>query len=102
MKEFSANEMEAMIWSDELGVAPSIDLHEKMIENALIDLEARIHHSMMRSEQVIKIIHGGGTGKLRNAIHEWLETQELVLYFRDSTKPGEAGNVTYALLASLR
>jgi DNA mismatch repair protein MutS2 len=94
---------EAAIFAAEIGEAPSIDLHEENVNLALDRLETFLHREMMRGTEVIKIIHGRGTGTLRKAIHAWLQKQTaLVPYFRDAEATHGAGGVTYAALYRIK
>ena len=94
---------EAAIFAAEIGEAPSIDLHEENVNIALARLETFLHHEMMSGTEVIKIIHGRGTGTLRGAIHIWLQKQTaLVPYFRDTETTHGAGGVTYAALYRIK
>ena len=89
---------ETLIFAAEMGGAPSIDLHGDFVDVALTRLDEFLHQQFLRGSEVIKIIHGRGTGKLRRAIHVWLKKQELVRYFRDSQAPTQQGGVTLAVL----
>ena len=81
-----------------MGGAPSIDLHGDSVDLALARLDEFLHQQFLRDTEVIKIIHGRGTGKLRQAVHAWLKKQELVRYFRDSQAPTQQGGATFAVL----
>lgn len=99
-----SNPDEAAIFAAELGgEAPEIDLHElDSIDQAIHRLDAFINHEAVAGTEVIRIIHGHGTGKLRAEVEKYLRSQtELVKRFRGSNKPGEQGAVTYAALERL-
>jgi DNA mismatch repair protein MutS2 len=55
------------------------------VGEALAELEPFINHAHAAGLQEVRIIHGLGTGKLRNAVREELERHPLVAEFR----PGE-------------
>ncbi|MFZ4856614.1 MAG: endonuclease MutS2 [Desulfuromonadaceae bacterium] len=55
------------------------------VSEALAELEPFINHAHAAGLQEVRIIHGLGTGKLRNAVREELERHPLVAGFR----PGE-------------
>ncbi len=94
---------EAAIFAAEIGEAASIDLHEESVNLALDRLETFLHHELMSGTEVIKIIHGRGTGTLRRAIHTWLQTQtSLIPYFRDAETSHGAGGGTYAALYRIK
>lgn len=93
------NPHESAIFAAELGEAPEIDLHGESVDVAVRLLDAFVNHEFVAGTDVVKIIHGRGEGKLRNAIHEYLKTQtELVAYFRDAQSKKQQGGVTYAAL----
>ncbi len=87
------------IFAAELGDAPEIDLHGMDVPLAVSQLDQYINHEFVAGSEAVKIIHGRGTGKLRDAIHAYLKKQtELVAAFRDSRSPGQQGGVTIAAL----
>lgn len=90
---------ESKIFGAELsGNAPSVDLHGLDTEAGVHDLDLFLHSAFMRGEEVVKVIHGRGTGKMREAVHMFLSTQELVEMFRDGHGPAEISGVTYVVL----
>jgi len=94
---------EQALFAAEIGEAPEIDLHGMRVEEALGILESFLHAELMQGTQVIKIIHGRGSGVLRDVIHAWLtEQKELVLYFREAEEQNAHGAITYAVLESIR
>jgi DNA mismatch repair protein MutS2 len=56
------------------------------VEEALTELEPFIHHAAAAGLAEVRIIHGIGTGRLRDAVREELERHPLVV----SHRPGEA------------
>ncbi len=96
-------EMEREVWAAEMGDPAKIDLHGMEKHIALSELESFLHAEMMMGTRVIKIVHGRGTGKMRALVHDWLKKQKnLVLYFRDSLAPNQAGGATLALLEKVK
>lgn len=94
-----SDQFESAIFAAELGEAPEIDLHGETVDVALSLLDAFINHEFVTGTEVVKIIHGRGSGKLRAAIHDYLKEQtELVAYFRDAQSPAQQGGATYAAL----
>jgi dsDNA-specific endonuclease/ATPase MutS2 len=91
---------ESAIFAAELGEAPTIDLHELMKDEAISQLDQFLNHEFVDGTEVIKIIHGRGTGKLRDVIHAYLGDQELVAKFRDAETQNQKGGVTFAALYS--
>jgi DNA mismatch repair protein MutS2 len=93
------NSFESALFAAELGVAPEIDLHGEDIDTAQVRLDQFINHEFVAGTEAVKIIHGRGEGRLRDAIHAYLRKQkELVALFRDSAAPGQQGGVTIAAL----
>lgn len=98
-----SDQYETAIFAAELGSAPEIDLHGETVDEALVRLDQFINHEFVAGTEVVKIIHGRGSGKLRAAIHDYLRKQtELVAYFRDAQTPAQQGGATYAALHKSR
>ncbi|OGL63343.1 hypothetical protein A3C09_03695 [Candidatus Uhrbacteria bacterium RIFCSPHIGHO2_02_FULL_47_44] len=90
---------ESKIFGAELsGNAPSIDLHGLDTDAGVHDLDIFLHSAFMRGEDVIKVIHGRGTGKMREAVHAFLSKQNIVETFRDGRSAAEISGVTYVVL----
>lgn len=86
----------------EIGEAPEIDLHGDSVDLALSRLDTFVHQELMRGSEAVKIIHGRGTGKLRDAVLAWLrKNPNLVAAFRDASAPGQQGGMTVAALHRL-
>ena len=77
------------------GNTPSeINLVGQRVEEAIDQLENFLNRSLMARLDQIRVVHGFGTGRLRNGIHTWLRTQPAVTAFRlgkDNADPGGAG-----------
>ena len=94
-----SNPFETAIFAAELGDAPSLDLHGMSVDVALSQLDAFINHEFVEGTEAVHIIHGRGTGKLRDAIHAWLKKNtEMVAAYRDARDPRKMGGVTIAAL----
>ena len=78
-----------------IGATPSeINLVGMRVEEALDALAAYLDRSAMARMPEVRIIHGFGSGALRNAIQEWLSKNPLVADFhigRDGKEPGGGG-----------
>jgi Mismatch repair ATPase (MutS family) len=97
------HDLDALFFSAELGGAPELDLHGMNSDIAIGELDYFLNRQWHHKEPIIKIIHGRGSGILRQAIHTWLKQhKKLILAFRDSTQLDEAGAVTYIALAPIR
>ncbi len=84
------------------GSAPrgEINLIGMDANTALIELERFVEEAYAGGLTSVKIVHGVGTGVLRNVVHEFLSTCERVRFFR-SAYPREGGSgVTIAFLRS--
>ena len=94
--------LDPLFFSAELGGALELDLHGSSVDVALGQLDSFLHVHWHHHEEIVRIIHGRGTGTLRLAIHRWLKGQpKMVAAFRDSTRLDEAGAVTYVAFRSL-
>ncbi|HUH04677.1 MAG TPA: endonuclease MutS2 [Kofleriaceae bacterium] len=65
----------------------TLDLRGGRVEESLAELDRYIDRSLRESREVMFVIHGHGTGALRRAVREQLQTHPGVLRFR----PGESG-----------
>ena len=65
-----------------LNISPEIDLRGQMPEEAVSQAEKYIDEAFLASLTTVTIIHGKGTGALRNAIHAMLKRQPNVKEFR--------------------
>jgi len=64
------------------------------VEEALLQLEPYIHECLLAHLDEVRIIHGYGTGRLRQGIHEWLRRQPYIKGYwlgKDFVDPGGAG-----------
>jgi DNA mismatch repair protein MutS2 len=74
-----------------------LDLRGARVEDALVALEARIDALLLAGGERLEIIHGVGTGALRDAVRRRLRELSEVREVRDADTPGRDG-VTIALL----
>jgi DNA mismatch repair protein MutS2 len=76
--------------------AASLDLHGRTVEEAVELVEAFINDALLAGHGEVVIIHGRGTGKVRDAVHLLLRRIATVVTFRlDPRNPG-ATIVTFA------
>ena len=59
-----------------------LDYRGMRAEEALRDLDQAIDNALLNNTDFISIIHGKGTGALREAIHSYLSSHPSVAYFR--------------------
>ena len=76
-------------------VAPPgrIDLHGLIVEQALVRLVDEINRSLLRGADRVEVVHGKGSGRVRDAVHRHLASMPVVAAFR--LDPRNAG-VTWA------
>jgi len=60
------------------GFIPEIDLHGNNVEDALELLDRFLDQAMLSDERELTVIHGHGTGKLKNAVRRHLMTSAYV------------------------
>ncbi|MCD7722424.1 MAG: endonuclease MutS2 [Clostridiales bacterium] len=63
-------------------VKSQIDLRGKTVDEALGELDAFIYSCILSNIETISIIHGKGTGALRQGVHKMLRTHKSVKEFR--------------------
>jgi DNA mismatch repair protein MutS2 len=84
-----------------VGASPGIevDLRGKRAEDALDDLERYLDAAYLAGLPFVRIIHGKGTGKLRQAVREALGTHPHVKSFESGGEKEGGDGVTVAKLA---
>jgi len=83
----------------EMGGCPETDLHGRDVVDAEMEAERFLAAAYRQGDQVVKIIHGRGTGTLQEAMRRLLSRHPLVAYARGSHNPNEQGAVMYAVIA---
>jgi DNA mismatch repair protein MutS2 len=76
--------------------ASKLDLRGARVEEALAVLEARISAVLLAGGEQLEIVHGVGTGALRDAVRQKLRELPEVREVRSADEPGREG-VTLAL-----
>lgn len=85
---------EELLWIAEYGDVPTIDLHGLSTLTAEHELAQFVHEQSYRHTPVICIIHGHGTGKLKEMAEYWLRAHpELVAYARPSLGTRGSGTI---------
>ncbi len=59
-----------------------IYVRRMQIDDALFKLDHFLNNSFMKGDREFRIVHGKGTGKLRQAIHDYLSKHPLVKSYR--------------------
>lgn len=81
------------------GVSPRLDLRGRTVEDALEQLDRHLDAAMLAGLPWVHIVHGKGTGALRQAVRDFLSRHPLVRSFRPGGD-GEGGDgVTVAILS---
>ena len=74
-----------------------INLHGQRVEDALTNVEQFLNDASLGNLETVRIVHGKGTGILRQAVREYLDSHPLVVNW--ASDEGPAGNgVTVAWL----
>lgn len=66
-------------------IKSSLDIRGKRVDEALMELESYISQAILANLSQLTIIHGKGTGALREAIHNYLKEHSSVSSFRIGT-----------------
>jgi DNA mismatch repair protein MutS2 len=94
------NRYESLFFQGEMdSETPSCDLHGLTSDRAISECDSFINHEFMNGTEVVRIVHGRGTGKLRDKIHKFLKSHELVEDFRDSQNPNLILGMTIVILS---
>ena len=64
------------------GVKPEVDLRGMMVEEAIAATEQFIDTASLSNLETVTVIHGKGTGALRQAVHESLKRNKMVKAYR--------------------
>jgi len=85
-------------WEKAKNISAEIDLRGQLAADAIMDLDKYISDAMLVGLPSIRIIHGKGTGALRNAVRQYLQGHNGIKNFRNGM-PEEGGlGVTIAEL----
>lgn len=84
--------------SGAMQVSSEIMLRMQRVEEALANLDRYLHDAYSAGLEQVRVIHGKGTGVLRQAVREYLKTHPLVHSYRGAS-PAEGGDgVTIVIL----
>jgi DNA mismatch repair protein MutS2 len=85
----SPETLESLLFLAEAGGdVPEADLHGLRWDEARSAAEALVQRVFVRGERAVRVVHGKGEGRLRDALHGWLAAHPLVAGFRDATDGG--------------
>ncbi len=66
-----------------------LDLHGFRVDEALARVDEEINRALLRGADRLEIVHGRGTGRIRDALHRHLASMAVVAAFRpDARNPG--------------
>ena len=68
--------------TDAEGTAATIDLHGLTVEEALARVVEAIDAALRRGADRLDVVHGKGSGLIRDALHRHLKTMRVVASFR--------------------
>ncbi|MCL5436131.1 MAG: Smr/MutS family protein [Patescibacteria group bacterium] len=94
------NEIELAFMKAESGrETVSLDLHGRSAVEAEGELDIFINHQFMSGHRYLRVVHGKGTGRLRQVVEDYLSSSPLVEAWRGSTVPSEQGARIYVILS---
>lgn len=68
--------------SKSLSVRPEINLLGKTVDEAVFELDKYLDDAILSHLDMVRVVHGKGTGALRKGIHEYLRRQKHVASYR--------------------
>ena len=81
-----------MKMSKSLSVSPEINLLGKTVDEAVAELDKYLDDAYLAHVSPVRIVHGKGTGALRQGIHQYLKRQKHVKSYRlGAFGEGDAG-----------
>ena len=100
MAPHAENEKGGVTIEADEGPAPagSINLIGLRVEEALSRLEPFLNHASIAGLNEVTIIHGMGTGRLMNAVRQYLKGHPLIENFRRADSQGAGDGATVAAL----
>jgi DNA mismatch repair protein MutS2 len=79
---------------DKEEIPAELDLRGKSKEEALIELDSYLDRALLRNMFQIRILHGKGTGALRDAVHQTLKSHPAIKKFEIAPKDSGGDGVT--------
>lgn len=91
-KQFRRTSTGKMKMSKSMSVSPEINLLGKTVDEALAELDKYLDDAYLSHLSPVRIVHGKGTGALRNGIHNYLKGLKYVKSYRlGAFGEGDAG-----------
>ena len=75
-------------------VPPELDLHRLTVDEALPRLDQYLYEAYLAGIPWVRVVHGKGTGTLRQVVRDWLPKHHLVKSFRPAEPEEGGGGVT--------
>ncbi len=95
----SSQDLRALVFGAQMGDAPEIDLHGASdVHEGVRTLDLFLNEQFVAGAQVVKVIHGRGTGAMREGVLRLLQDHALVEYVEEGTENAEIGGVVYVVL----
>jgi DNA mismatch repair protein MutS2 len=79
-------------------VSPELDLRGTRVDEALRKLETYLNEACLAGMGSVRIIHGFGTGAIRDAVHRLLKDHPLIASFHYGDKTEGGRGATIAVL----
>lgn len=70
------------------GDVPELDLHGLRADQALLEADRFLHAAFARGERALRLVHGKGEGRLRDALRRQLDGHPLVAGAREAASGG--------------
>ena len=81
-KSFKRTSKGKLKMSKSLSVSPEINLLGKTVDEAVSELDKYLDDALLSHLNIVRVVHGKGTGALRKGIHEFLRRQKHVKSYR--------------------
>ncbi len=82
---------QTLMWEKTAAAHPRIDLRGLTLEEAILKVEKQLDDSILAGLDILMLIHGKGSGRLRQGLQQYLEKKNLVKSFRPGGE-GEGGS----------
>ncbi len=97
--EKNSSSEDVLFTKAEIGDVPFLDLHEAIdTEDGTHKLEQFLDQQFLSGVEVLTIVHGRGSGRMRKSVHLLLENHSHVKAFRDSEDPRFVLGATHVVL----